>query len=228
MSKSNAGSSPSGGRGRRAGRGGARRTGAAPKRLPTLREFSAGGLVVRDIGADRQFAVIAGRLDHRGHTLWMLPKGHIEVGERPEQTAVREIAEETGVRGEVLAPLGSLDFWFRADAAVVHKTVHHYLLAFQEGEPTVGDDQEVTDVAWVPLRVLPSRLAHADERRLAKVAIGLLQTLRDHGPATLPAIPQIPPRRWPQTHSVANHRAGQPRPGQHRSQSNEADPERKP
>lgn len=202
---------------RRRGREAARKADTASKRLPTVREFSAGGLVVNGIDCDKQVAVVIGRPDRRGRTLWSLPKGHIEIGERPEQTAVREIAEETGIRGDVLAPLGRIEYWFTADTVMVRKTVHHYLLRFREGDLTAANDHEVSDAAWVSLETLPSRLAHADERRLAKVAAHLMQMLHEHGPAALPTIPRISPRRRPQRHSIAGHGASQakPRPGRH-------------
>ncbi|ORA85458.1 NUDIX hydrolase [Mycobacterium malmoense] len=218
MSEFNAEPTQSGRQGQRPRQGGARRTDTASQRLPTVREFSAGGLVVHGIDCDQQFGVIIGRDDRRGRTLWSLPKGHIEIGERPEQTAVREIAEETGIRGDVLAALGSVEYWFRADDTMVHKTVHHYLLRFREGEPIAANDHEVTDVAWMPLEALPSRLAHADERRVTKVAADLIHALREHGPAALPPIPAISPRRRPQRHSIATHGASppKPRPGRQR------------
>lgn len=196
-------------------------TDAASRRLPTVREFSAGGLVIRGIGAARQFAVIIARVDRRGRTQWSLPKGHIEIGERPEQTAVREIAEETGIRGAVLAPLDTIDYWFRADAVMVHKTVHHYLLRFRDGQATAADDHEVTDVAWVPLETLSSRLAFADERRLAQSAVQLIQTLHNDGPAALPPIPQIAPRRRPQRHSIATRETNPPIPRRRRRNKDE-------
>ncbi|MDP1171465.1 NUDIX hydrolase, partial [Klebsiella pneumoniae] len=75
-----------------------------------------------------------GRTDRRGRLLWSLPKGHIEQGETAEQTAMREVEEETGIQGTVLAPLGSIDYWFVTEGRRVHKTVHHYLLRFLGGE----------------------------------------------------------------------------------------------
>ena len=79
-------------------------------------------------------AALIGHLDRRGRMLWSLPKGHIEQGERPEETAVREIAEETGIRGDVLAALGNIDYWFSSENLRVHKTVHHYLLRLVGGK----------------------------------------------------------------------------------------------
>lgn len=139
--------------------------------MRTVRETSAGGLVVDGLDgpSELQCAALIGRTDRRGRLLWSLPKGHIEQGETAEQTAMREVAEETGIRGTILASLGSIDYWFVTEGRRVHKTVHHYLLRFQGGELS-DEDVEVTEVAWVPLTELESRLAYADERRLAEVA----------------------------------------------------------
>ena len=78
-------------------------------------------------------AALIGRIDRRGRMLWSLPKGHIEQGETAEQTAIREVAEETGIQGKVLAALGSIDYWFVTEGRRVHKTVHHYLMRFSAG-----------------------------------------------------------------------------------------------
>lgn len=110
-------------------------------------------------------AALIGRIDRRGRLLWSLPKGHVEPGETTEAAAIREVAEETGIVGRVLAPLGTIDFWFVADDRRVHKTVHHFLLVAEGGE-LCDDDVEVSAVAWVPLDEVPARLAYADERRL--------------------------------------------------------------
>ncbi|MGE2692594.1 NUDIX hydrolase [Mycolicibacterium pulveris] len=190
----------------------------APDRLRTVHETSAGGLVVDGIDGpkDRQLAALIGRLDRRGRMLWSLPKGHIELGETAEQTAIREVAEETGIQGSVLAALGSIDYWFVTEGRRVHKTVHHYLMRFLGGELS-DEDVEVTEVAWVPLAELPSRLAYADERRLAEVAGELIDRLHTDGPAALPPLPRMTPRRRPQTHSHTRNRRpdehAQPQPG---------------
>jgi 8-oxo-dGTP pyrophosphatase MutT (NUDIX family) len=175
--------------------------------LRTVHETSAGGLVVDGLDGppERQVAALIGRVDRRGRMLWSLPKGHIEQGETAEQTAIREVAEETGIRGDVLASLGSIDYWFVTEGRRVHKTVHHYLLRFLGGELS-DDDLEVSEVAWVPLGELPSRLAYADERRLAEVAGELIDALHTHGPAALPPLPHSSPRRRAQTHSHTRNR----------------------
>lgn len=151
-------------------------------RLRTVRETSAGGLVVDGLDGPpaMRCAALIGRTDRRGRLLWSLPKGHIEQGETAEQTAMREVAEETGIRGTVLASLGSIDYWFVTEGRRVHKTVHHYLLRFLGGELS-DEDVEVTEVAWVPLSELPSRLAYADERKLAAIAGQLIEDMSEAG-----------------------------------------------
>ncbi|MFM7063938.1 MAG: NUDIX hydrolase [Actinomycetes bacterium] len=137
---------------------------AARRRMPRVEEVSAGGFVVDREGRVPKAALIA-RHDRSGRLVWSLPKGHVEEGETPEDAAVREVHEETGIRGSIVASLGTIDFWFMADNQRIHKTVHHYLL--EAHDRLLSDaDAEVVEVAWVPLDELESRLRYADERRL--------------------------------------------------------------
>ncbi|WP_279586368.1 NUDIX hydrolase [Cumulibacter soli] len=145
---------------------------AVRQRMPRIDEFSAGGLVVSTRGAHPAAAII-GRNDRRGRLLWSLPKGHIEAGETALEAAVREVEEETGIIGEVVAPLGKIDYWFVADGRRVHKTVTHFLMTAIGGELS-DEDAEVVAVEWVPLDNLGRRLAYADERRIATDAIRIL------------------------------------------------------
>lgn len=142
-------------------------------RLPRVDETSAGGLVLDLSGPVPQGALI-GRTNRRGRLLWSLPKGHLEEGETLEQAAVREVAEETGITGEVIGSLGTIDFWFVVNGRRVHKTVHHYLMRAVGGELS-DSDIEVTEVAWVPLPRIADRLAYSDERGLLDQACRLLQ-----------------------------------------------------
>ena len=189
-----------------------------------MHETSAGGLVIDNIDRPReeQVAALIGRVDRRGRMLWSLPKGHIELGETAEETAIREVAEETGIQGSVLAALGRIDYWFVTDGRRVHKTVHHYLMRFSGGELS-DEDVEVAEVAWVPIPELPSRLAYADERKLAEVADELIDKLQSDGPAALPPLPPSTPRRRPQTHSRTRiRRADEPVRGRKNGQRSRA------
>jgi 8-oxo-dGTP pyrophosphatase MutT (NUDIX family) len=143
--------------------------------LPVVEETSAGGLVIEKSTGSPHAAVIA-RRNRAGRLEWCLPKGHLEGVETPEEAAIREIAEETGIVGEIIRRLGTIDYWFTGDDRRVHKVVHHFLLHATGGHLTVaGDpDGEAEDVAWIAMADLPDRLAYPNERRLAAAACAVL------------------------------------------------------
>jgi 8-oxo-dGTP pyrophosphatase MutT (NUDIX family) len=150
--------------------------------VPRVEETSAGGFVLDRRGRQPKAALIA-RRDRRGRLIWSLPKGHIEAGETPEAAAVREVFEETGIHGSIVASLGTIDFWFMAENQRIHKTVHHYLLDAED--LVLSDaDAEVAEVAWVPLDEVAGRLRYADERRLLdRVHAALADPTLGPGPA---------------------------------------------
>ena len=129
-------------------------------------EVSAGGLVI-DVTGTR--GLLIGRIDLKDPTkerlLWSLPKGHIEENETPEQAALREVLEETGIESEISKSLGAIDFWFMAGGKRIHKTVHHFL--FRETGGTLAPQiTEVDEVAWFPLGRIIDQLAYPDEKKL--------------------------------------------------------------
>ncbi len=141
------------------------------RRLPSVEERSAGGVVIDVFEGAARIAVIA-RRNRAGRVEWCLPKGHIEAGETLTQTAEREVAEETGITGRVLAELGTIDYWFATSDKRVHKFVHHYLLEATGGRLTIENDpdHEAIDVAWFPLDQVHRHLTFPNERRIAQVA----------------------------------------------------------
>jgi 8-oxo-dGTP pyrophosphatase MutT (NUDIX family) len=144
-----------------------------PKRPYAKRvdEVSAGGLVIDSTGSK---GLLIGRYDLKDSTgtriLWSLPKGHIEEGETPEQAAIREVAEETGITSQITKTLGVIDFWFMAGGKRIHKTVHHFLFT-EVGGVLAAQESEVDEVSWFPLNEIVDRLAYPDEKKLiAKTA----------------------------------------------------------
>ena len=129
-------------------------------------EVSAGGLVIDTTGT---MGLLIGRYDHKDasgkRVLWSLPKGHIEEGETPEQAAIREVAEETGITSSITKSLGVIDFWFMAGDKRIHKTVHHFMFT-EVGGTLLAQESEVDEVSWFPLSEIVDRLAYPDEKKL--------------------------------------------------------------
>jgi 8-oxo-dGTP pyrophosphatase MutT (NUDIX family) len=139
------------------------------------REFSAGGVLVRRLRGDWMVAVI--RPAGRPHGLWALPKGRIDDGESGEATALREVAEETGVRGRSLGKLGDIRYWFNWEGERVFKVVSFFLIRYESGklgEIAEAFRHEVEEVRWLPLDEAPQTLAYHGERRMAEKALAVL------------------------------------------------------
>jgi 8-oxo-dGTP pyrophosphatase MutT (NUDIX family) len=117
---------------------------SAPRERRTA--YSAGGVIYRDNGAGLEVALIA---THAGRR-WGLPKGHVRRGEAAEAAAAREIAEETGLRGDVVRHLATIEYWFRAGPTRIHKYVDFFLLRYTGGA-LVPQQAEVDDARWFPL-----------------------------------------------------------------------------
>lgn len=139
-------------------------------RYPTQEAVSAGGLVFED-RPDGRWVVLISRRSAAGALQWTLPKGGLEPGETHEGAAVREVAEETGYRSEIVEPLGVIDYWFvwRPDRVRYHKYVHYYLMRSLGLGETPRDD-EAEEVEWLPIDQALQRLTHANERDLVSRA----------------------------------------------------------
>jgi 8-oxo-dGTP pyrophosphatase MutT (NUDIX family) len=131
---------------------------------------SAGGVIARkDAGVEICLIRPAGR------TVWGLPKGGVESGETLPQTALREVAEETGIEGEVDRELGSIDYSFysREACSRIHKTVHYYLMHATGGD-TARHDHEVSEARWVPLTEALKLMTYPNEREMVRRAADAL------------------------------------------------------
>ncbi|HEV2591374.1 MAG TPA: NUDIX domain-containing protein [Gaiellaceae bacterium] len=139
------------------------------------REFSAGAVLVRRLQGRWMIAAIRPAGKREG--TWALPKGRIDPGERAEETALREVAEETGAHGTSLGKLGDVKYWFNWDGERVFKVVSFFLVRYSGGR--LGDipaefRHEVADVQWLPLEDAPSLLAYTGERDMARKAAARL------------------------------------------------------
>lgn len=142
--------------------------------MSTRDEVSAGGVVCRRVeGGGIEVALIA---THGGER-WALPKGLVARGESPEEAALREVREETGLDAEIVASLQPIDYWFwwpRGGRKIRHhKVVHYYLMAFLGGDLADHDD-EVDDARWFPLDEAIERATYENERGVLRQAAGLV------------------------------------------------------
>jgi 8-oxo-dGTP pyrophosphatase MutT (NUDIX family) len=136
------------------------------------REFSAGGVLVRRL--EGRWVLAAIRPAGKKPGTWALPKGRIDAGERGEETALREVAEETGAHGRSLGKLGDVRYWFNWEGERVFKVVSFFLVRYEGGR--LGDvppahRHEVAEVRWLPLDEAPRLLAYAGERDMARKAL---------------------------------------------------------
>lgn len=128
-------------------------------------EYSAGGVVLRRVERGLEVA-LAERIDRRtAERAVCLPKGLIDPGESPEQAALREVAEETGLRARILEPLPELQYRYVSplDGALVAKRVQFFAMAWEAGAPHPADG-EMERVFWCALEEAPARLHYAGER----------------------------------------------------------------
>ncbi len=172
-----------------------------------VREFSAGGVVLRKMHSRWYLAVIEPHMDRpkkpihplrskdrqRLSELVALPKGAIDAGEKPEQTALREVREETGVRAEVVSKLTDIKYFYVrnwGDRSRVFKIVSFYLLLYRGGRlGNISPEMrvEVQHAFWLPLEEARRTLSYKGEREVADLALQYLKAhpeLGDHAANT--------------------------------------------
>jgi 8-oxo-dGTP pyrophosphatase MutT (NUDIX family) len=128
---------------------------------------AAGGVVLR-AGAHGQEVALLGRLNDGS---WVLPKGTPDQGETLEETAMREVREETGLDVRIIRPLGDMSYSFAATGERVHKIVHFFLMEQTGGDPSLHD-AEYDEVRWVAVPEARRMLTFATYRDVLDRAVG--------------------------------------------------------
>jgi 8-oxo-dGTP pyrophosphatase MutT (NUDIX family) len=143
---------------------------SGPARPPrrTTRATSAGGIVIRVDDGRRQIVLGRRRRERDGAT-WTLPKGTPDPGEATEETALREVTEETGLEVAILERVGDVEYWFMQSGSRIHKTVHYFLMAATGGALELHD-HEFDEVRWVDLSEAEALMSHESERRVVAAA----------------------------------------------------------
>ncbi len=142
-----------------------------------LQQVSSGGVIFRTGAAGIEIALIRKTLKG-GKRIWCLPKGWVEPGESFEETAVREVREETGLDGDILQKIGetSYQFYSKEDRVRIDKTVHFFLMNYHGGS-TADHDDEVEAADWFPLEQAETLMAYPTEKEMVRKARGLLRTV---------------------------------------------------
>lgn len=131
---------------------------------------SAGGVVYR-LTQEGPEVVVCGR---EADGVWGLPKGTPDAGESLEETALREVQEETGLQVRIVRKLGTINYWFARGGVRYHKWVHYYLMEAIGGD-TRNHDVEYDRVEWLPAGAALKRLTFKNEADLVQTAAKALQ-----------------------------------------------------
>ena len=137
---------------------------------PLAYVVSAGGVVVRTDG-NRKEIVLCGR---RRPLIWSLPKGTPDCGETREETAVREVVEETGLQVRVDGFIGTIGYWFSRhnDGGRCHKSVFFYFMTATGGD-TSWHDHEFDEVRWFPVAEALKTMAYRNEARIVEKGLSM-------------------------------------------------------
>lgn len=149
--------------------------------MRTVREISAGGIVYRKDKGNTEVALI------RVRDRWGLPKGHVEEGEGVQETALREVREETGLEGKVVSKLGDITYWYmnktqEGEPIRIFKRVYFFLIRYVRGDVR-RHDEEVEEACWMPIGEAVNKLSYPTEREMMRKAIAFLKGEHSRGRA---------------------------------------------
>jgi ADP-ribose pyrophosphatase YjhB (NUDIX family) len=130
-------------------------------------EFSAGGVVVR---GGEVITIVPVKRAGDGRRVLGLPKGHPDGDETPEQAAMREVAEETGVQAELVEELGDVEYDYERGGRRIHKVVRFFLFDYRSGD-LADHDHEIEEARWMALTEAAHELTFPGEREIVNRAL---------------------------------------------------------
>jgi len=138
-------------------------------------EISSGGVVYKRDDTNIKIALVK-RLTKRGMHVWCLPKGKVENAETQEMAALREVNEETGIKGEIGKGLGNINYWFYGveDKLKINKTVHFYLMKYLSQRSELHDS-EVEEIRWFEINEAVSVASYKSEKGIIEEAKKILE-----------------------------------------------------
>lgn len=151
--------------------------------IVTRTQVSAGGVVFRRRDSKTEVALISVGDEIR----WQLPKGIVDEGESPQEAAVREVREETGLEAEIVAPVEIIEYWYvstnRGERVRYHKFVHFYLFRFKSGDVR-NHDHEVNEARWVEIGEAGEMLTFKNEKKIVELAHAMIREAERAGSET--------------------------------------------
>jgi 8-oxo-dGTP pyrophosphatase MutT (NUDIX family) len=144
-----------------------------------ITQVSSGGVIFRRRKDSVEIAMVA----VKNSSVWCLPKGLIDKGETPETAALREVSEETGLKGRIIEKLGEISYWYylKEENARCRKTVHFFLMEYEGGDVS-NHDHEVDSAAWIPIDEALKKASYKGEREMIEKAGKRLADGKDSQP----------------------------------------------
>jgi 8-oxo-dGTP pyrophosphatase MutT (NUDIX family) len=142
-------------------------------------QVSSGGVIFRRPKNSVEIAMVA----VKNNSVWCLPKGLIDKGETPETAALREVSEETGLKGRIIEKLGEISYWYylKEENAKCRKTVHFFLMEYEGGD-VANHDREVDTASWIPIDEAVRKASYKGEREMIEKARKRLTDGKDSQP----------------------------------------------
>lgn len=151
-------------------------SGRRPSIEEVVRETTSGGIIFRRNKHTNQLEIL---LIQDAKNRWTIPKGHVEEGEEPKDTAKREIQEETGLQEmKVMNWLGKVNFRYRRGHTLVLMTMHIYLVQGLGDTDKLSGEDWLSDIKWLPAQDAMDKIAYEDIGKLILLGMKKIREAR--------------------------------------------------